>query len=94
MLNFTWWVNRDTEGANVFEAASSGSTTSASSTAARRCDRGRLEQSDGTSWMGIPLNMLAMAMELATRIRLRRAAVLVALPARATNVPKNPPYPG
>src|SRR5215467_8950753 len=34
LLNFTWWVNRkDSEGRNVFQVASSGSTTSASSTA-------------------------------------------------------------
>ena len=41
LLNFTWWVNRkDRYGKNVCsKAASSGSTTSASSTAARRCRR-------------------------------------------------------
>ncbi len=38
MLNFTWWVNRkDAQGRKFSRAASSASTTSASSTAARRC---------------------------------------------------------
>ena len=38
LLNFTWWVNRkDTEGETFSRAAFSVSTTSASSTAARRC---------------------------------------------------------
>jgi len=38
LLNFTWWLNRkDRFGKNVFEGASSASTTSVSSTAAPRC---------------------------------------------------------
>ena len=52
---------------NVFRADFSVSTTSASSTAARRLPTGgHIEQSDGTSWMGMYcLNMLAIALELA-----------------------------
>ena len=54
LLNFTWWVNRkDVDGqATSSPAASSGSTTSASSTARSRCPTGgHLEQADGTAWM-------------------------------------------
>jgi hypothetical protein len=40
LLNFTWWVNRkDRSGSNVFEVVSSASTTSESSTGARRFRR-------------------------------------------------------
>ena len=68
MLNFTWWVNRkDSEGANVFE----GGFLGLDNIGVFDCSKplptgGRLEQSDGTSWMGMyTLNMLAMALELA-----------------------------
>ena len=49
-------------------AASSGSTTSACSTARSRCPTGgHLEQADGTAWMAFYCNtMLAMALELAS----------------------------
>ncbi|MGQ0736520.1 MAG: MGH1-like glycoside hydrolase domain-containing protein [Acidobacteriota bacterium] len=68
LLNFTWWVNRkDAEGNNVFQGGFLGldnigvfdrSTTLPTG--------GHLEQSDGTSWMGMYcLNMLAIAIELA-----------------------------
>ena len=65
--------------------ASSGSTTSACSTAPQPLpDGGRLEQSDATSWMAMYcLNMLAIALELAQhelRVRGRRDEVLRALP--------------
>ena len=68
MLNFTWWVNRkDTEGANVFEGGFLGlDNIGVFDRSAPLPTGGRLEQSDGTSWMGMyTLNMLAMAMELA-----------------------------
>ncbi len=68
MLNFTWWVNRkDTEGMNVFQGGFLGldnigvfdRNTPAPS-------GGHIEQSDGTSWMGMfCLNMLTIALELA-----------------------------
>ena len=68
LINFTWWVNRkDAEGLNVFQGGFLGldnigvfdrNTTLPTG--------GHLEQSDGTSWMGMyALNMLAIAMELA-----------------------------
>ena len=55
LFNFTWWLNRkDREGKNVFEGGFLGWTTSASSTAARRCPPGGyLEQADGTAWMAL-----------------------------------------
>ena len=48
-------------------AAFSGSTTSGSSTAARRCPTGgHINQSDGTSWMAMyALNLMRIALELA-----------------------------
>jgi len=69
LINFTWWVNRkDAEGMNVFQGGFLGldnigvfdrNTTLPTG--------GHLEQSDGTSWMGMySLNMLAIAMELAS----------------------------
>jgi hypothetical protein len=68
MLNFTWWVNRkDAEGANVFEGGFLGlDNIGVFDRSAPLPTGGRLEQSDGTSWMAMyTLNMLAMAMELA-----------------------------
>ena len=70
--------------ATSFRAASWGWTTSACSTAARRCPTGGyIEQADGTGWMGMYcLNLLAIALELArTRpgLRGRRHQVLRAL---------------
>jgi len=67
LLNFTWWANRkDRFGKNLFEVAFSASITSAYSTAARRCHRGRLEQADGTAWMALfSQNMLELAVEIA-----------------------------
>ena len=68
MLNFTWWVNRkDAEGANVFEGGFLGlDNIGVFDRSAPLPTGGRLEQSDGTSWMAMyTLNMLAIAMELA-----------------------------
>ncbi len=68
LLNFTWWVNRkDVEGKNVFQGGFLGMDNIGV------FDRnvelpmgGYLDQSDGTSWMGMySLNMLAIALELA-----------------------------
>jgi hypothetical protein len=68
LLNFTWWVNRkDAEGNNVFQGGFLGlDNIGVFDRSAQLPTGGRLEQSDGTSWMGMYcLNMLAIAMELA-----------------------------
>ncbi|HEY3593063.1 MAG TPA: glucosidase, partial [Polyangiaceae bacterium] len=69
MLNFTWWVNRkDTEGHNIFQGGFLGlDNIGVFDRSAPLPTGGYLEQSDGTSWMAMySLNMLAIAMELAT----------------------------
>ena len=68
MLNFNWWVNRkDTEGRNVFQGGFLGlDNIGVFDRSSALPTGGHLEQSDGTSWMGMYcLNMLAIAMELA-----------------------------
>ncbi len=68
LLNFTWWVNRtDREGNNVFEGGFLGlDNISIFDRSAELPNGAHLEQSDGTSWMGMYcLNMLAIALELA-----------------------------
>ena len=68
LLNFTWWVNRkDRSGRNVFEGGFLGlDNIGVFDRSAPLPTGGYLEQSDGTSWMGMYcLNMLAMALELA-----------------------------
>jgi len=68
LLNFTWWVNRkDAGGANVFEGGFLGlDNVGVFDRSKPLPGGGRLEQSDGTSWMAVySLNMLAIAMELA-----------------------------
>jgi hypothetical protein len=70
MLNFTWWVNRkDTEGMNIFEGGFLGlDNIGVFDRSAALPTGGRMEQSDGTSWMAMYcLNLLAMALELARR---------------------------
>ncbi len=67
LINFTWWVNRkDLEGMNVFEGGFLGlDNIGLFDRSAPLPTGGHLEQSDGTSWMGMYcLNMLAMALEL------------------------------
>ncbi len=69
LLNFTWWVNRkDAEGNNVFEGGFLGlDNIGVFDRSAPLPTGGRIEQSDGTSWMGMfCLNMLAIALELAS----------------------------
>ncbi|HYR88009.1 MAG TPA: glucosidase [Terriglobia bacterium] len=69
MLNFTWWVNRkDTEGNNIFEGGFLGlDNIGVFDRSAPLPAGGRIEQSDGTSWMAMYcLNMLAIALELAS----------------------------
>jgi hypothetical protein len=68
LLNFTWWVNRkDPEGMNIFQGGFLGlDNIGVFDRSAPLPTGGHLEQSDGTSWMGMySLNMLAIALELA-----------------------------
>ena len=69
MLNFTWWVNRkDSEGKNLFEGGFLGLDNIGVFDRGGEMPSGmRLEQADGTAWMGMYcLNMLDIALELAT----------------------------
>jgi len=68
LLNFTWWVNRkDPDGLNIFQGGFLGlDNIGVFDRSAPLPTGGHLEQSDGTSWMGMYcLNMLAIALELA-----------------------------
>ncbi len=68
LLNFTWWVNRkDNGGNNVFQGGFLGlDNIGIFDRSAELPTGGYLEQSDGTSWMGMYcLNMLVIALELA-----------------------------
>jgi hypothetical protein len=68
MLNFTWWVNRkDAGGRSVFQGGFLGLDNIGVFDRSRPLPGGgRLEQSDGTSWMAMYcLNMLTIALELA-----------------------------
>jgi hypothetical protein len=68
LLNFTWWVNRkDPDGMNVFQGGFLGLDNIGVFDRSQPLPTGgHLEQSDGTSWMGMYcLNMLAIALELA-----------------------------
>ncbi len=68
LMNFTWWVNRkDAEGNNVFEGGFLGlDNIGVFDRSAALPTGGLLEQSDGTSWMGMfCLNMMRIALELA-----------------------------
>jgi hypothetical protein len=72
LLNFTWWVNRkDAEGNNVFQGGFLGlDNVGVFDRSAPLPTGGRIEQSDGTAWMGMfCLNMLSMALELACHNR-------------------------
>ncbi|MBF2063591.1 MAG: glucosidase [Calothrix sp. C42_A2020_038] len=68
LLNFTWWVNRkDNNGNNVFQGGFLGlDNIGIFDRSSQLPTGGYLEQSDGTSWMGMYcLNMLIIALELA-----------------------------
>jgi hypothetical protein len=68
LLNFTWWVNRkDPEGMNVFQGGFLGMDNIGAFDRSSPLPGGaHIEQSDGTSWMGMYcLNMMAIALELA-----------------------------
>jgi hypothetical protein len=68
LLNFTWWVNRkDRTGRNIFEGGFLGmDNIGVFDRSAQLPTGGYLEQSDGTSWMGMYcLNLMTIALELA-----------------------------
>ncbi len=68
LLAFTWWVNRkDSTGRNIFEGGFLGlDNIGVFDRSARFPDGSHLEQSDGTSWMGMfSLNLMRIAIELA-----------------------------
>lgn len=68
LLNFTWWVNRKDEGGNnIFQGGFLGlDNIGIFDRSAELPTGGHIDQSDGTSWMGMYcLNMLAIALELA-----------------------------
>jgi hypothetical protein len=68
LLNFTWWVNRkDADGRNVFQGGFLGLDNIGVFDRSRPLpDGGRIDQADGTAWMGMfCLNMLAISLELA-----------------------------
>ena len=76
MMNFTGWVNRqDVEGRNVFQGGFLGLDNIAIFDRSQRLPvAGRIDQSDGTSWMAMyALNMMRMSLELATRNRVYEA---------------------
>ena len=70
LLNFTWWVNKkDTEGKNVFQGGFLGlDNISVFDRSAPLPTGGRIDQSDGTAWMGFYcLEMLKISLELAQK---------------------------
>jgi hypothetical protein len=69
LIAFTWWVNRkDSTGKNIFEGGFLGlDNIGVFDRNARFPDGSYLEQSDGTSWMGMfSLNLMRIAIELAS----------------------------
>mgnify|MGYP001606435548 FL=1 len=70
LINFTWWVNRkDPSGNNMFEGGFLGlDNIGVFNRSIELPGQMRLEQADGTSWMGMyALNMLDMALEIAMK---------------------------
>jgi len=68
IINFTWWINRkDANGNNVFEGGFLGlDNIGVFNRSIQLPDETLLEQSDGTSWMGMyALNMMDIALEIA-----------------------------
>jgi hypothetical protein len=68
IINFTWWVNRkDKNGNNIFEGGFLGlDNISIFNRNMPMNSDATLEQTDGTSWMGMyALNMMDMALEIA-----------------------------
>jgi hypothetical protein len=68
LLNFTWWVNKkDEAGRNIFQGGFLGmDNIGLFDRSIRLASGGRLNQSDGTSWMAMfALNMMRISLELA-----------------------------
>jgi hypothetical protein len=68
IINFTWWINRkDTNGNNIFEGGFLGlDNIGVFNRSIQLSHDTRLEQADGTSWMGMyALNMMDIALEIA-----------------------------
>src|SRR5437588_3769555 len=68
LIAFTWWVNRkDSEGNNIFQGGFLGlDNIGVFDRSTSFADGSHLEQSDGTSWMGMfSLNLMRIAIELA-----------------------------
>jgi hypothetical protein len=67
LINFTWWTNRkDRNGNNIFEGGFLGLDNIGVFNRSFYGEHMRLEQADGTSWMGTyALNMMDMAIEIA-----------------------------
>ncbi len=72
LINFAWWVNKvDNEGNNIFEGGFLGlDNITVIDRSHSLPDGARLEQSDGTGWMGMfCLNLMRIALELAKENR-------------------------
>lgn len=67
LINFTWWINRkDRKGNNIFEGGFLGLDNIGVFNRSFHGGEMRLEQADGTSWMGTyALNMMDIAVEIA-----------------------------
>ena len=68
LLNFTWWINRkDPNGHNIFEGGFLGlDNIGVFNRSIQLHSEAKLEQADGTSWMGMyALNLMDMAIEIA-----------------------------
>ncbi|MGB8191391.1 MAG: glucosidase, partial [Chitinophagaceae bacterium] len=67
LINFTWWINRkDREGNNLFEGGFLGLDNIGVFNRSFQGGEMRLEQADGTSWMGTyALDMMDIALEIA-----------------------------
>ncbi|HUZ57294.1 MAG TPA: hypothetical protein VMU83_00760 [Hanamia sp.] len=68
IINFTWWINRkDASGNNIFQGGFLGlDNIGVFNRSTEMPGNHRLEQADGTSWMGMyALNMMDMALEIA-----------------------------
>ena len=67
IINFTWWINRkDAAGNNIFQGGFLGlDNIGVFNRSIEMPGNMRLEQADGTSWMGLyALNMMEMALEI------------------------------
>src|SRR6185437_7279500 len=67
LINFTWWINRkDANGNNIFHGGFLGlDNIGIFNRSVEMPGKHRLEQADGTSWMGMyALNMMDMALEI------------------------------